>query len=205
MTADWQDFFGTLAQVAITAFSVMFLSMQIRSKEWRISRLRRVAAISALVELFVPVLVGMIAVMGANPWKIAALTGGVMGLGMVAYHVGIYRFDRSQDDVTAFDVAQARGTLLSLLVYLAVALSPALPTPAGLYVLAGACTWLLFSGSFEAWWLLDPRGLDQPRSQTNAAADREPASGESHPPFEPSSGSTPRDPCGHQRPSVSET
>lgn len=67
MTPDWDNFFTTTAQVAVTAFSIMFLSMQVRSAVWRGRPLLSVAAVAALVELFVPLVASLITTMASHP------------------------------------------------------------------------------------------------------------------------------------------
>lgn len=187
MTSEWQSFFGSLSQVAVTAFTLMFLSMQVRSAEWRGRRLRSVAALAALVELFVPVLIALVSIMNGHPWRTAAALGAALGLCMAVAHVVVYRIDRALKDTTKFDVTQATwGVLVSTCVYVTILVSAVIPTTAGQYLLAGACVWLLFSGSFEAWLLLEPRGLDKPRTKTSGMPSSEP-SGDAQPEAETTS------------------
>lgn len=91
----WQNFFGTHAQVAITAFSIMFLAIQVRSAVWRDEGLLAVAAWSALVELFAPVLASMLALMNVHPWQAASAIAGGLGLTMVFSHWFRYARRRS--------------------------------------------------------------------------------------------------------------
>lgn len=165
MSTDWSSLFGIVAQVSVTAFSIMFLSLQVKSDNWRGRRLLHVAAVAALVELFVPMLVGLVASMGSHPWRIAAALGGGLGLSMVAIHMLIYSADRNRQETSSFDRTQAWGALLSSIIYALIATSACLPWSAGMYLLGAMCTWLLLSGSFEAWWLLSPKDLDRSSSQ----------------------------------------
>lgn len=153
---DWIGFFQTMAQVSITVFSLMFVAMQVRHKEWRGTQLRTIAAISALVELFVPMFTSMIILMAGHPWKVAAILGGGLGLVAVGSHWFLYRSYREIAD--DFDQRQMRLSLISLFTYSLLAVS-ALGQGLGLYMLSGICLWLLLSGSFEAWYVLDPKGL----------------------------------------------
>ena len=154
MKQDWIGFFQTMAQVSITVFSLMFVAMQVRHKEWRGTQLRTIAAISALVELFVPMFTSMIILMAGHPWKVAAVLGGGLGLVAVGSHWFLYR--RYKEIADDFDQRQMRWSLLSLLAYSLLAVSA---LGLGLYMLSGICLWLLLSGSFEAWYVLDPKGL----------------------------------------------
>ena len=170
MTPDWLSFFSTIAQVAVTAFSVMFLSMQVKSSAWRGSRLLSVSAVAALVELFVPLLAALITGMASHPWRLGALLASALGLTMVIVHSVAYQLDKHKEQTTRFDRTQAWGAWLSLIVYLTVGISAALPTPVGLHLLAGTCVWLLLSGSFEAWWLLEPKGMNEPKNKSSSRA-----------------------------------
>jgi hypothetical protein len=170
VSQDWQDFFTTLAQVAVTAFSVMFLAMQVRASVWRGSRLLGVAAYSSLIELFVPLLAALVTLMGGHPWRIAAWLAGGLGLAMVVLHWLIYWYRPAlAPDITAkerrFHLVQLRGSLISIVVYGLIVLSAADPLGWGIHLLAAMCVWLLFSGCFEAWWLLEPQfARAEPRS-----------------------------------------
>jgi hypothetical protein len=159
MSPDWNSFFTTTAQVAVTAFSIMFLSMQVKSTVWRGSPLLNVAAVAALVELFVPLLASLVTAMASHPWKVAGLLAGGLGLAMVAGHWVIYSIERRKTMLSSFNRTQLWGSGLSLVVYGLVAFSAADPWGWGLQLLAAACVWLILSGSFEAWWLLEPKGI----------------------------------------------
>lgn len=159
MSSDWNTFFTTTAQVAVTAFSIMFLSMQVKSAVWRGRLLLSVAAVAALVELFVPLLASLVAAMGEHPWRVAALLAGGLGLVMVVVHWVVYFLARRKTMPSKFDRIQMWGSLLSLVIYVLFALSAANLWGWGLQLLAGMCVWLLLSGSFEAWWLLEPKGI----------------------------------------------
>ena len=172
MPADWQEFFTTLAQVSVTVFSIMFLAMQVRSQVWRRNRLFSVEAYSALVELFVPMLAAMVTLMAGHPWPFAAGLAGSLGLAMVVVHWLVYlkwpagpaEADGSgeeamPDQERRFHRLQLRGSMISIIIYGAILLSAFDPWTWGLHLMAAASVWLLFSGSFEAWWLLEPKAL----------------------------------------------
>jgi hypothetical protein len=171
MSPDWDNFFTATAQVAVTAFSIMFLSMQVKSTVWRGRRLLGVAAVAALVELFVPLLASLITLMVGHPWRVAGALAGGLGLLVVVGHWVIYILERRTETPTKFDRTQLYGSVLSLLIYGLVTLSAFDPWGWGLSMLAAMCVWLLLSGSFEAWWLLEPKGMQGGR-QSNRLSDR---------------------------------
>ena len=157
MTPDWSSFFGIVTQVAITGFSIMFLSLQVKSSDWHGRTLLYIAAVAALVELFVPTLIGLIVSMGGHPWRAAAALGSLLGLSVISVHATLYWRQKNRNArIYKFDQWQARGALLSLAVYGTIAVTSTLSPGLGIHLLAAMCTWLLFSGSFEAWWLLSP-------------------------------------------------
>jgi hypothetical protein len=83
---------------------------------------------------------------------------------MVVVHWVIYFLERRRLAIQGqkpgtFDRTQMWGSLLSLAIYGLVALSAANLWGWGLWLLAAMCVWLLLSGSFEAWWLLEPKGI----------------------------------------------
>jgi hypothetical protein len=113
-----------------------------------------------LTELFVPVLASLITSMAGHPWRAAALLAGGLGLAMVAAHWVIYFLERQKKvEPSRFDVWQLRGSLFSLGIYSLIAISAVNLFGWGLHLLAAMCVWLLLSGSFEAWWLLEPKGI----------------------------------------------
>jgi hypothetical protein len=103
-SADWVSFVSTLASVAVTVFSIMFLSLQVRAAVWRGRRLLHASAVGALVEVLVPVVASLIVAMGGHRWHWAAWVAGGLGLVMVALHSGIY----------ARELGRARGLPRSL-------------------------------------------------------------------------------------------
>jgi hypothetical protein len=166
MAQGWHEFFATLAQVSVTAFSIMFLAMQFRHEAWRKGRLLAIEAHSALLELFVPMLIALISLMNGSPWRWAAALTGLFGLGMVVTHWTVYRFcplREGEDPATeAEDIFHRRQVWLNLVsfsLYGTIFFSSFNPGGDGINLIAIVCTWLLFSGSFEAWWLLAPKHL----------------------------------------------
>lgn len=159
MSEDWQTFYATMAPVSVTAFSVLFLSLQVRSAVWRGRILLHVSAIAALAELFVVLVASLITSMAGRPWEWAAWIAGGGGLVVVFVHWWFYvrelwRARRGTRRILRFEHQQAGAGFASMIVYLGLVVSPLLPESWGLYVFAGLLVWLLFSGAYEAWWLL---------------------------------------------------
>ena len=157
---DWLGFFGAVAGVSVTLFSVMFITFQVKSNTWNSSRLKQITALAALFELLIPLFMALIALMAGHPWRVAAWISGGLGILVVAVHWILYMWDRKIRD--NFDLLQARGAWISFAVYSTMILGGGLGTSLGLYLIAGMSIWLLFSGAFEAWWHLEPRGVTPP-------------------------------------------
>jgi hypothetical protein len=60
-----------------------------------------------------------------------------------------------QHGVDDFDVLQLLGSVISIVVYGAIVVAATDPGQWGPYLLSIASVWLLFSGCFEAFWLLE--------------------------------------------------
>lgn len=159
---DWTGFFGGVAGVSVTLFSVMFITFQVKSATWHSSRLKGIAAVASLIELLVPLFTALIALTAGHPWRVAAWIAGALGLAVVVIHWTLYVRDRGKPYCDGFDRVQARGAALSFAVYTGLIGAGFLSPSVGLYVVAGLSIWLLFSGAFEAWWLLEPKGLTPP-------------------------------------------
>lgn len=162
MRPEWVGYFSTLATVSITAFALMFAAMQIRYREWNGSPLKKVVAISALIELLVPVTTSMVFLMVGHPWRAAVVLGGALGLSTVGTHWWIIlRNHKLADD---FDWAQLRLSFTSFTVY---ALLLASSIGMNQYLIPSLCLWLLVSGCFESWYVLDPKGMRKSNKEEN--------------------------------------
>ena len=104
MSDDWQTFYATLAPVAVTAFSVMFLSLQVKSQVWRGRILLHVSAVAALAELFVVLVAALIISMAGRPWEWAAWIAGGGGLVVVIVREDLLGHERE----IGADVVQVR-------------------------------------------------------------------------------------------------
>ena len=154
MTSDWEPFFSTLAQVAATAFVVLLATLQAMSRSWRTSPLRAAAGALALLELLVPLLAGVVALMPGNPWRVGYLVLGSAGLLGLVWHGRCYL--RHEDDADTFDQRQVQiGLPVSLGVYFALVAFAWNGSPTSRYVVGALSVWLLLSGSGKAWLLLD--------------------------------------------------
>ncbi|MGY1682291.1 hypothetical protein [Geodermatophilus sp. SYSU D01176] len=162
MTSDWEPFFSSLAQVAATAFAVLLATLQVTRRTWRSSTLRAAAGALALLELLVPLLAGVVALMPGNPWRVGYLLMGSVGLLGLVWHGWLYL--RHEDEADTFDQRQIRiGLPVSLGVYFGLVAFAWNGSPTSLYVVGGLSAWLLLSGSGGAWLLLDVgrgRGAD---------------------------------------------
>jgi hypothetical protein len=183
VTSDWEPFFASLAQVAVTAFAVLLALLQVTRRTWRTSTLRAAAAALALLQLVVPLLAGIVALMPGNPWRVAYLLMGSVGLLGLVWHGRLYL--RHEDEADTFDQRQVQlGLPVSLAVYFGLVAFAWNGSPTSLYVVGALSVWLLLSGSGQAWLLLDvargrvPDGADgADGAATNSAetpADRSP-------------------------------
>ena len=154
MTSDWEPFFASLAQVAVTAFAVLLALLQVTRKTWRTSTLRAAAAALALLQLVVPLLAGVVALMPGNPWRVGYLLMASAGLLGLVWHGWLYL--RHEDEADTFDQRQVQiGLPVSLAVYFGLVAFAWNGSPTSLYVVGALSLWLLLSGSGQAWLLLD--------------------------------------------------
>ncbi|TMQ91684.1 hypothetical protein ETD83_29730 [Actinomadura soli] len=105
---DWIGFFGAVAGVSVTLFSVMLITFQVKSTTWHSSWLKRVAAIAALAELLIPLLTALFVLTATHPWRLAAWIIGALGLAVVVSHWVLYFRDRHGSHCGRFDTVQAR-------------------------------------------------------------------------------------------------
>ena len=154
MTSDWEPFFSSLTQVAVTAFAVLLALLQVTRRRWRTSTLRAAAAALALLQLVVPLLAGVVALMPGNPWRVGYLLMASAGLLGLVWHGRLYL--RHEDDADTFDQRQVQiGLPASLAVYFGLVAFAWNGSPTSLYVVGALSLWLLLSGSGQAWLLLD--------------------------------------------------
>lgn len=67
MNEAWVTFFTTLAAAAAGLFTILFATLQITQQQWNQTPLKRWTALSAVVELFVPMVGSLIWLMPAHP------------------------------------------------------------------------------------------------------------------------------------------
>lgn len=80
--------------------------------------MRIITAAEALVELFVPMVIGLVASMAGFPWQQAAVIAVACGAGTVVFHLVIYIFfDTKREDTELFDRIEAWGRIRSPLLY----------------------------------------------------------------------------------------
>jgi hypothetical protein len=97
--------------------------------------------------------------MADHSWRVGCVIAGGLGLGMVLAHWVAYYRASPEERRVPFNKTQMWGSGLSLVVYGSLLIASFDPWGAGIYILASLCVWLILSGSFEAWWLLEPKGL----------------------------------------------
>jgi hypothetical protein len=183
LSQDWLGFFQALAAVTVTAFSVLFIVLQLKADQWRDYPLRNCAAVGALTELLVPLLTALICLTGPHPWPLACALTGAFGLGVIAWHWRTYFVTRAgaREDAEhatvppkpdEFDIRQLKLNFISATVYSGFVACALLHDTFGftLGVLGALCVWLVLSGTSEAWWLLLERPPDKSISQ-GAGAD----------------------------------
>lgn len=159
--SSWTQFYEATAGVSVTLFSVMFVTLQVKSESWHTNKLKSAVAVAALAELMIPFLAGVVILMAGNPWRLATWIVGGFGIVIVLYHW--YSYARWRKSARRWDTIQAITSTLSLAVYVAVVYAGFLAPTLGLRLLASALVWLLFSGASESWLLLSPKTEDSLR------------------------------------------
>src|SRR4051795_10133279 len=116
---EWHDFFIALAVAGATAFVVLVATLQVTAGRWRGTALRTAAATMALVQLLVPTVAALVALMpGEDTWRIGYVVMGSVGIVALVWHTVIYLAHESAAD--AFDGRQRLlGLTVSLGVYFA--------------------------------------------------------------------------------------
>jgi hypothetical protein len=156
---EWSSFFGTVAQIAITAFGVAFVVYQLKQPSWIGQTRKQFTSIYGLGEYWLAIIFSMGMLTPRAPWKIMSIVLGGVGLALVAAHwIVHWRLNRAGLAADPFDRRILRLSWVSILVYGAYLVGGiwALSAhhPSLLYVSATATVWLLISGTFEAWWHL---------------------------------------------------
>jgi len=161
MSWGWQPFFSATAQVTVTAFAVLFATLQVRARAWKNSTLKRAAAVRALLELFIPLVAAVVALMPGNPWRVGYLVMGAVGICGLVWHVRTYV--KHEDETDLFDDRQIQwGVPVSTVVYISLLAFSSAAATWSLYVVAGLSVWLVFSGAAQVWLLLSS-GVDETR------------------------------------------
>jgi len=178
VTSDWESFAASLAQVAATAFVVLLATLQVTRRTWRTSTLRAATGALALLDLLVPLVAGLVALMPGGSWRVGYLLMGAAGLlGLVWYG---WLHLRHEDEADTFDQRQVQlGLPLSLGVYFGLIAFAWNGSATARYVVGGLGVWLLLSGSGKAWLLLDlARGRLADEEDRSAARSGEMPAGE---------------------------
>ena len=153
---EWTPFFAALAGAAAIVFSVAFAALSFGAGRWRSTVLRPAAVALALLQLLVPLIAALIALIpGDTSWQVGYLVMGSVGLlGQIGFAA---RYLRLEDAADGFDQRQLQwGLPSSTCVYLAVLAFSAAPQVSSPRVVAGLSLWLLVSGALATWLLLLP-------------------------------------------------
>jgi hypothetical protein len=162
----WEPFFSAIAQVAVTAFAVLLATLQLRATTWKHSTLKRATAVLVLIDLFIPLVASIVALMPGNPWRVGYLVMGAVGICGLVWHVRTYL--KHEDEADLFDDRQIQwGLPVSTVVYISLLAFSSAPATWSLHVVAGLSVWLIFSGSGGAWLLLTI-GADELRGNRSA-------------------------------------
>jgi hypothetical protein len=106
------------------------------------------------VQLLVPLLAGLVALMPGNPWRVGYLITGAAGLLGLVWHGRLYL--RHEDEADTFDQRQVQiGLPVSLAAYFGLVALAWNGSSTSLCVVGALSVWLLLSGSGQAWLLLD--------------------------------------------------
>jgi hypothetical protein len=159
---EWDPFFAALAGAAAIVFSAAFAALAFGSSRWRSTVLRPAAVALALLQLLVPLLAALVALVpGDTSWQVGYLVMGAVGLLAQVWYAA--RYLRNEDAADAFDQRQLQWTLpASTCVYLTMLAFSAGPQVSSPRVVAGLSIWLLFSGALATWSLLAPGTGDRP-------------------------------------------
>jgi MFS family permease len=152
---EWHEFFIALAVAGATTFVVLVATLQVTAHRWRSSALRRVAAGMALVQLLVPLVAALVALMpGEESWRVGYMVMGSVGIGALVWQTVLYQRHESVAD--GFDDRQRLLQLTAFLgTYFALVVFGAKGDGASPYVVAALSVWLLVSGTVGVWLLLD--------------------------------------------------
>jgi hypothetical protein len=146
------DFFATLAQVSAGILAIAIVTFQIKVEFWRNDILRHMIVIRTLGEFVTPLFFSLVTLHQDHNWRIVGTIIGIAGcLFVFTQHIiGVKRWSK----IDKFSKTQLIGSILMYFEYGAILLfSTVIPNISYVsYILI----WLIFSGTFEAWWFLYP-------------------------------------------------
>jgi hypothetical protein len=155
---EWHDFFIALAVAGATTFVVLVATLQVTAGRWRGTALRAATAGLALVQVLVPMVAALVALMpGEDTWRVGYVVMGSVGICALVWHT--VQYQRHESVADAFDDRQRLFHLtVSLGAYFALVVFSAKGDGPSTYVVAALSVWLLVSGTVGVWLLL---GQDQ--------------------------------------------
>jgi hypothetical protein len=160
---EWHDYFGSIAQIAITVFSVAFAVYQLKRRVW-FKELRKIfTSVYGLAEFWISGIFALVMLMPKHPWRVTALATALIGFAfLIAHRVINWRESRKEKPLLPdkFDKRFLKLSWISVVVYVGFLASGILgfavqPLRWPLYISASLCVWLLISGAFVAWWHLN--------------------------------------------------
>jgi hypothetical protein len=161
---EWHDYFGSIAQIAITVFSVAFAVYQLKRRVW-FKELRKIfTSIYGLAEFWISGTFALVMLMPKHPWRVTSLATALVGFAfLIASQVINCRETRKNRPPDDFDRRLLRRSWIPTLVYAGFLASGILGFALGsrwpLHMSASLCIWLLISGAFVAWWHLNYKHL----------------------------------------------
>lgn len=156
---DWDSFFATLGQIAVTIFAIAFALYQYKQPSWSGEQRKQFTVFIGFGEFWLSAIFSFLMLTPAQPWKVASIVIGSVGLLSLATHYVLHwSLTYRGHFADAFDMRILRLSPISLFVYSSFLASGILAIKFDwdqtLYVSAFAALWLIVSGSFEAAWHL---------------------------------------------------
>lgn len=160
------QFFGTMSQVGITAFALMFAALQIRWNQVSRSRLGKLSTVCSLLELLAAAIISLAVITGYPlVWQITGLACLVAGYWATLLHRSEYRRSTVGEKSLPSNRAKAMFGIIPFLSYgtigacSALAFLGVIPVENALGTFSIVTIWFVISGSFESFLTLSPHWL----------------------------------------------
>lgn len=150
--AEWQNFLSTLAQASVALLALLFVSFQLARDKWIKDEMRKRVATQTSLEFMAPFLFALSGLLPETPldkfidysWQIGATLG---SLGALFVAVRIVQYGR-KNELDGFGKTQLQLQWMVFPEYIAILYFTYV---GNLEVVALIMSWLLISGSYEAW------------------------------------------------------